>query len=200
MAGGGVLMAQAVHQLDALVAAVGMPTRVSGEVRNTSHRAEVEDDASAELVWEGGARGTIVASLSEPAGHERFELYCEAGAITLVDGYDLKVARHDPVQQLVDECPDEFPLQAVEWQPVEVPRSDGEWFDMMKAAHREFETAILEGREPSISGEEGTKSVELANAIYLSSCTGEVVDLPLGPGTYRPVFEDLASGRRLLRL
>ncbi len=200
MAGGGVLMSQAVHQLDALIAAVGMPERVRGHVRNTSHRAEVEDDATAELEWPDGARGTVIASLTEPAGHERFELYCERGAVTLADGYDVRVARHDPVQQLVDECPDEFPLQAVEWQPVEVPRAKNEWFDMVAAAHREFAGAVAQGRPSAIGADEGTRSVELANAIYLSSCTGEAVAVPLAPGAYPPVFEELASGRRLPRL
>jgi predicted dehydrogenase len=197
MAGGGVLMSQAVHQLDALIAAVGMPIRVRGRVANTSHRAEVEDDAYAELEWTGGARGTVVASLSEPAGHERFELYCAGGALTLVDGYEIHVARHENVQQLIDECPDEFPVQAVTWEPREVARSNGEWFDMMKAAQREFVAAITEQRAATIDGDEGTKSVELANAIYLSSCTGEPVDLPLPAGAYPSVFEELAAGRRL---
>ena len=197
MAGGGVLMAQAVHQLDALIAAVGMPARVRGHVRNDAHVAEVEGDAIAELEWREGARGTLVASLTEPAGRERFEFHCEQGAVTLVDGYDVRVARHAPVQQLIDECPDEFPLQAVEWQSIDVPRSKNEWFDMMKAAQREFLGAISEQRAATIDGTEGTRSVELANAIYLSSCTGEVVELPLAPGRYPPVFEELAAGRRV---
>lgn len=199
MAGGGVLMAQAVHQLDALIAAVGMPVRVRGQVRNTAHRAEVEDDAVAELAWEHGVPGTIVASLTEPAGSERFEIYCEQGAVVLTDGYDVRVAHHDGVQQLVDDCPDEFPLQAVEWHVIDVPRSKNEWMDMIGAAHRELAAAITEGRTSTIGAEEGTKSVELANAIYLSSCSGESVAVPLAHGAYPPVFEELASGHRLPR-
>ena len=190
-------MSQAVHQLDALIAAAGMPQRVRAQVRNTSHRAEVEDDATVELEWPGGARGTLIASLSEPAGHERFELYGERGAVVLADGYDVRIARHEPVQQLIDECPDEFPLQGVEWESVDVPRAKSEWFDMVAAAHREFAGAIAERRPSAIGGDEGTKSVELANAIYLSAWTGAAVDLPLAPGAYPPVYELLASGRRL---
>jgi predicted dehydrogenase len=199
MAGGGVLMSQAVHQLDALIATVGMPVRVRGQMRKTSHRAEVEDEASAQLEWRDDARGTMVASLNEPAGHERFELYCEGGAVVLTDGYDVRVARHENVQQLIDECPDEFPSQAVDWHPIEVPRSKGEWFDMMKAAQLEFASAITEKRPAMIDGDEGTRSVELANAIYLSSCTDAVVDLPLEPGAYARVYEELLAGRSLLR-
>jgi hypothetical protein len=51
-----------------------------------------------------------------------------------------------------------------------------------------------------VTGEEGTRAVELANAIYLSSSTGGPVDVPLTPGSYPPVFEELASGRRLPHL
>src|SRR3954451_9662573 len=62
MAGGGVLMSQAVHQVDAVIATVGMPVSVRGRVRNALHRAEVEDDASVELEWANGARGVLSAT------------------------------------------------------------------------------------------------------------------------------------------
>jgi predicted dehydrogenase len=198
MAGGGVLMNQAVHQLDALVATVGPPARVRGEVRNALHHAEVEDDAVAQLEWQNGARGTLVASLCEPAGGERFEIQCARGALTLVDGYDVRVARHDDAQQLVDEYPDEYPTEPVDWTKIEVPRAKSEWFDMMLDAHREFAAAVAERRAPLVDGREGAQSVMLANAISLSSLRGTAVDLPLEEGAYRPVFEELASGRRLL--
>jgi predicted dehydrogenase len=198
-AGGGVLMNQAVHQLDALIAAVGMPKRVTATVRNVVHRAEVEDDASAVLEWGNGARGTLVASLSEPAGSERFEIHCEHGAVVLTDGYDVQVARHDGVRRQVDECPDEFPASAPVWEPTTVERSRSEWFDMLVAAHRDFAAAVHEGRSPSVDAAEGTKSVELANAFYLSSMTDAPVSLPLPEGAYRPVFEELATGHRVLR-
>ena len=198
MAGGGVLMSQAVHQLDALISTVGMPVSVHGRVRNALHRAEVEDDASVELEWANGACGVLRATLTEPAGIERFEFQCARGAVTLLDGYDVRVARHDDVQQLVDECPDEFPADATEWHPVDVPRAPSEWFDMLLASHREFGAAIVEGRAPLVDADAGTKSVELANAIYLSSLTGEAVALPLPAGTYPPAFEELVTGHRVL--
>jgi predicted dehydrogenase len=198
MAGGGVLMNQAVHQVDALIATVGMPNRVQAEVRNVMHRAEVEDDAVAQLEWANGARGTLVASLCEPAGGERFEIQCARGAVTLDDGYDVRVAHHEDAQQLVDECPDEFPADAVTWTHIEVPRAKSEWFDMMLDAHREFGAAVAEGRQPLVDGREGARSVALANAIYTSSVSGRAADVPLDEGVYRPVFEDLASRRSIL--
>lgn len=44
---------------------------------------------------------------------------------------------------------------------------------------RDFLQAILERREPLVSGEEGRKSVELTTAIYRSARTGESVGFPV---------------------
>jgi predicted dehydrogenase len=199
MAGGGVLMGQAVHQIDALIAGVGMPSRVRGEVRASLHDTEVEDDAIADLEWSDGAQGRIVASLNEPAGVERFEIVGERGAVVLTDGYDVRVAGHDVLASLVDECPDEFPSKPPEWETVEVPRAKSEWFDMLVDALNDFAGAIDGARTPRVGGVTGSNAVELANAIYLSSVRREPVDLPLTAGVYPPVFEELASGRTLLR-
>jgi predicted dehydrogenase len=202
VAGGGVLMSQAVHQVDALIAAAGMPVRVRGRIGDTAHDAAVEDEAIAELEWANGARGTIVASLTEPAGIERFELVGTRGTVTLADGYDVRVARHDDVAQLITEYPDEYPPEgSTVWEPLTVERSKREWIDMMFDAHREFGRAAAAGAEPAISATVGSQCVELANAIYLCACThAEWVELPLSRGAYPPVFNKLASGRSISSL
>ena len=123
MAGGGVLMNQAIHQLDALISIAGLPARVRGQVRGTRHRAAVEDDAIAMLEWESGATGVLVASLSDPAGYERFELFGDRGAVRLEDGYDLTITEHDDAQVLCDDCPDEYPELTHEWRTVEIARA-----------------------------------------------------------------------------
>jgi predicted dehydrogenase len=198
VAGGGVLMSQAVHQVDALIATLGMPARVRGEARSAAHDAEIEDEATAELEWADGARGSLIASLNEPAGVERFEFVGERGAVVLTDGYDVRLTRHDQLSKMIDESPDEYPETAVVWHTVEVPRAKSEWFDMLRASHREFATAVAERRPAAIDGDEGTKSVELANAIYLSSLRGETVELPLAENMFPPVYEELAAGRTIL--
>jgi predicted dehydrogenase len=170
---------------------------VRGVVRAACHRAQVEDDASAELEWASGARGTVVASLNEPAGEERFQIIGERGAVELRDGYDLRVAHHEPIAAYVAELDEEFPAETLPWRTIEVPRAGSEWFDMLLDAYRDFAGAISEGRAPQVDGVDGTHAVELANAIYLSSCTGATVELPLTLGSYGPVYEELASGRSL---
>jgi predicted dehydrogenase len=194
MAGGGVLMNQAIHQLDALVSVAGLPVRVRGQVRSTRHRAAVEDDAIALLEWESGATGTLVASLADPAGYERIELFGDRGAVRLSDGYEVRITQHDDAQQLSDECPDEYPQLTHEWQTIDIVRAQSEWLDCLVDAHRDFASAVLEARAPMVDGEEGTRAVELANAIYLSSLEQRVVELPLERGEYVPWFEELVAG------
>jgi predicted dehydrogenase len=191
-------MSQAIHQLDALVAVVGLPSRVRGQIARARHDAEVEDDATVALEWPGGARGYLVASLNEPAGLERFEIVGESGTAVLVDGYDVRVARHDPTAALIEDLAEEFPERPPDWQPIDVPRAKSEWFDMMIDSHRAFVDAIQHDRPSELSGEVGAQSVELVNAIYLSALRDEAVELPLRTGEYASVYDDLAAGRTML--
>ena len=165
-----------------------------GQVRGTRHRAAVEDDAIAMLEWESGATGVLVASLSDPAGYERLEIFGDHGAVRLDEGYDLTITEHDDAQVLCDDCPDEYPELTHEWRTVEIARARSEWLDCLVDAHRDFAGAVLDGRDPLVDCEEGTRAVELANAIYLSSVEGRVVELPLERGEYGPWYEELVAG------
>ena len=67
----------------------------------------------------------------------------------------------------------------------------------MMDAHRDF--VARDRRAPPrrcITPEEGTRAVEVANAVYLSAMRGESVELPLAPGAYAPVYEQLSTGAR----
>jgi predicted dehydrogenase len=194
MAGGGVLMNQAIHQIDAMIATAGMPARVRAQVRCKRHRVAVEDDAVALLEWSDGATGVLVASLGDPAGYERLEFFGERGAVILEDGYDVRVTAHDDAQHLCDNCPDEFPELTHEWRRLDVARAPSEWLDCLADAHRDFAAAVLDGHAPMVDAEAGTRAVELANAIYLSSFEDRAVELPLERGEYPALYEELVSG------
>ena len=63
----------------------------------------------------------------------------------------------------------------------------------------DFARAVLEGHEPAVTGEEGTRSLELIAAIILSSCTGQVVDLPVDRQAYDELLLELTARRSLFR-
>jgi predicted dehydrogenase len=192
-AGGGVLLSQAVHQLDALITFAGMPSRVYAQWYRANHVADVEDEVTALLEWPNGARGTLTASLNDPGGYELIELHGDRGAIECRN-YDLRRARYESAQRTTRECPDEFPEGTVDWEPVAVARKPSEWFDMILDSHREFVAAVAESRPSVLDAREATRVIEFVNALYLSAARGEAVTLPLAVGDYTKTYERLCAG------
>src|SRR5260221_10593640 len=76
-AGGGVLMNQAIHQLDAMLWFTGLPARVTARASRARHDIEVEDDVMALLEFPNGGRGTNVASTVDPVGSDRIQIHRE---------------------------------------------------------------------------------------------------------------------------
>src|SRR4051794_14193203 len=152
--GGGVIMTQAIHQLDALITTVGMPSRVHARWYRANHRAEVEDEVIAMFEWPNGARGTLTASLNDPAGHELIRIHGDRGAV-MVQGYDVTRASYASARDTTKNSADEFPDVTPAWRPVAIERKSSEWFDMMLDCYRDFATAIAERTPNHIPPTEG---------------------------------------------
>jgi predicted dehydrogenase len=146
------------------------------------------------LEFPNGGRGTIVASTVDPVGSDRIELHGECCSL-MMDEHQLRVGTFDgPAQQLSDESTNHFDRVPVSWNDVAVPPVSPGGYDYMMEAHRDFVAAIVEGRPPRITPEEGTRAIEVANAVYLSAILDTPVELPLAAGTYAPVYERLSAG------
>lgn len=195
--GGGVLMSQAVHQIDTLVWLVGLPSRVTAHAYRARHRAEVEDDVAALLEFSNGARGTLVASTTDPVGCDRVTVHGERGSLE-VEGFRLRRATFGDgasgAQQLTDESTQDFEEVPVEWSDVVEPGGPSEWFDMLLDCHRDFVGAVRSGHDPRTPPDDGSRALELINALYLSAVRGEPVALPVDPVEYASVFDQLCSG------
>jgi UDP-N-acetyl-2-amino-2-deoxyglucuronate dehydrogenase len=193
--GGGALINQGIHGIDMFQWLGGMPQTVCGMVRTLKHRIEVEDYASAVLEYAGGAHGTLHCSTVQARTQQRFELWGDGGAIIL-DNWKLTLYSLDtPVQEFIDTdrnenfsiTPDSH-AETFEFEPVgstHVPAID------------DFARAILEDREPAISGEDGLKSQELVAAITLSGCRANSVQLPVDRQQYDSLLDELRTSRRL---
>lgn len=78
--GGGILLNQAIHQLDLVNFLFGLPEKLVSQVSFGRYREiEVEDEAVLLLKYRDGLLGTFVASLNEPLGQERLEIIGEKG-------------------------------------------------------------------------------------------------------------------------
>ena len=195
--GGGVLMSQAVHQIDTLVWLAGLPSSVTAWARRSRHEAEVEDDVIAFLEYPNGARGTLVASTTDPVGVDAVTVHGERGTLS-IEGFGLRRATFGDgasgAQQLTDESTEDFDVIPVEWADVVEPGGKSEWFDMMLDCHRDFVAAIRGGSPAANPPAEASRALELVNALYLSAVLGESVTLPIDASAYDAVFADLCSG------
>ena len=194
-AGGGVLMMQAIHQLDSFLWICGTPTRITAQAWRARPGVEIEDDVYAVLDFEGGAHGMLCASTLDPAGINRLEITCDAGALR-AEGERVRRARWDePTSTMLTERTNLFEAPAVTWEDVEPTGEHATTFDeCVEACHRNFVEAARAGRSPSIDAREATRSVEVANAVYLSALTGEPIDLPLDTPAYDDAFRAMCEG------
>lgn len=86
--GGGVLITQAIHVLDLMLSLTGPAQKVMALTGTTPlHYLEAEDFATAGLVFQSGALGSVVATTASfPGGPETLELDTEHAALRLVSG------------------------------------------------------------------------------------------------------------------
>ena len=167
VAGGGALMNQGIHFVDLLLHLMGPVDSVTGRCATIGHDVEVEDVALGWLRFRSGAVGTVyVTTAAYPGARERIEVSGERGTVA-VDGDRVLRWAVDGEEPAADE-------------PEEV-LSDAELAVRMAEVHRRQLTDAVEafrtGREPLIGGAEGRAALEVVDAIYRSSRTGEDVRL-----------------------
>jgi len=192
--GGGALINQGIHAIDMFQWLVGMPKSVFGVVRTLKHSIEVEDYASAILEYEGGALATLQCDTVQAPNKQRIEIYGENGALEM-DDWNVTLHHLDtPLQEFLEND------KTIRFIP---PGSNSETFELgiEEGTHApaidDFCRAIQEGRDPAITGEEGSKSQELVAAITLSGCTGERVSIPVDRTRYDSLIGQLKQTGRL---
>ena len=175
--GGGALMNQAIHSVDLLLWLMGPVESVTAKVATRSHkRIEVEDIAVATLQFRSGALGVIEATTgSFPGLSKRIELHGSTGSV-IVEEQEIK---HWAFAQPL--TGDDQVIRPVNL-GVASQGGAGDPSSIGHAAHaeqfRNFMGAIQRGAEPAIAGAEGSRSVELIEAIYRSARENRAVVIP----------------------
>ena len=153
---------------------------------------ECEDTAQAMLEYPNGAPGYLAISTVEAGSRGRLQIVGDRAALELV-GEQLTIYRFDPsASEHRATSPEMFSAPAVRAEVIEAPGDGGGHL----AVYRDLHAAIHEGRAPRIDGREGSMSLELANAIILSSFTDRPVTLPLDRAAYSELLADLRTGTR----
>jgi predicted dehydrogenase len=178
--GGGVLVNQAVHQLDLLCWYLGSVVEVDAMAANLNHPdIDVEDTAVAHARFANGALASIVASNSQRPGlWARVHVHGRSGASVGVE-----TDRGSPFVAGVSVPSyarnDLWTIPGEENGPARWETEDRERLaDVDIASHyheqqlRDIVGAIRTGREPAVRGEDAREAVVLIDAIYRAHATG----------------------------
>ncbi|NIA06466.1 MAG: Gfo/Idh/MocA family oxidoreductase [Actinobacteria bacterium] len=161
MDGGGAVMNQTVHMIDLLQWFMGPVKSVFAHAGTVARKIEAEDLAVAVVEFASGAMGTIVGTTAiYPNSFFGVEVHGQNGSFNSETG-ELKT--REPADSSAE--------------------PSGLMFS--KGAVDDLVDAIVNDREPMISGEEGRKSLEIVLALYESARTGKIVKLPI-PSRYQP--------------
>jgi UDP-N-acetyl-2-amino-2-deoxyglucuronate dehydrogenase len=188
--GGGVLVNQAPHQLDIFIWFMGEIDEVFGAWRNLNHPyIEVEDTALAIVRFKNGGIGNIIVSNSQKPGiYGKVHVHGENGASVGVqtDGGAMFIAgmstiSEPPVNDLWTVPGEEALLDRWKQQDSDFFNSINAVGHYMKLQDQDFCEAIINNRDPLVTGENGRKTVELFTAIYRSQRDNKPVRFPLLP-------------------
>lgn len=168
--GGGALMNQSIHTIDALLYLAGPVKSVQANTACLAHTdIEVEDIAVAIIEFENGARGVIEGSTctwSKDGHPSRVQLSGTEGSVFLADeAFEI----WDFMSENDED--DQVRAQFMKGAEAGLGANDPSAIDFYQH-QRNFEevvNAINEGREPSTNAAEARKSVELIQAIYQSA-------------------------------
>jgi predicted dehydrogenase len=168
--GGGALINQAIHTVDLLRWVMGPAETVFAMKGALLHRhIEAEDTLVGTVRFRNGALGVIEAATSvAPGFRRRLEITGERGSVIL-DGDSISVwslagdgtSTASQAEQITDGSADPAAI-ATEGHRRQIE-------DMVRA--------VLEDREPAVTGREGRKSLELVACLYRSAVEGEPIHI-----------------------
>ena len=186
--GGGVLLNQCLHQLDALQWLVGMPSKVRSFAQcGRFHDIEVEDNVTAYLEYPNGATGVFVSSTGEAPGSNRFEIAGTRGKVVL-ENDQIKFTRNESCMlEHSKNSPIGFSKPEV-WE-VEIPFGNAELPHAILM--RNFVEAIRNKTPLIAPGVEGIHSVELANVLLYSSLVDQTINLPMDGAAFEAKLQQL---------
>lgn len=180
--GGGVLLNQAPHELDLWQWLFGLPSRVRAFCHfGKYHEIEVEDDVTAYMEYANGTTGVLITSTGEAPGTNRLEIAGDRGRIVVENGqiqFDrLRVSEREFNRTYRGG----FGSPEV-WQCAIATAPNPE--NKHLVVTQNWVDAIVKGSPLLADGREGIHSLQLSNAMHLSSWLDDWVAIPVDEDLY----------------
>lgn len=193
--GGGILMNQAPHTLDQFLWIGGQPKSVQAITTTRLHNIEVENTAIAICDYGGGKVGSFYASTAEAPASEVLEVVGDNGVVKW-DGEKLRFLKLSlPMKEHLLGSTEKWGGLKSEWTDVQIPEGEGNSHTLV---HKHFAEAVRAGDASLMvaNGEDGLRSLELANAILIAGYTRREVKLPLDPEVFDQMLQKLQAGAK----
>jgi len=168
--GGGPFINQGIHFIDLLLSVMGPAANVFAKTKTVAHNIEVEDIGMAIVEFQSGAFGVIQASTAMPPGFPaKLDIHGTKGAVSVLGeklGFK-HIEGEEPFQALEVDAGGAASPMAIDLNPFIRQFTD-------------VASAIREKRQPTVSGTEARRSLQLILAIYESAKLGKKVYLDEG--------------------
>lgn len=178
---GGLLINQCQHYLDLWQWILGMPDRVDASIDFGKYNDfDVDDSLDLRLLYDNGIRGSFQSASGESPGVNRFEIWGTKGMLSIEGYYKLTFHENETeTPRFLKESREIYGSLAYTTETMTFEETDvyGPMLENF-ADHLRMGTGLL------APGDEGLKSVELANAAYLSAWTDRTVTLPIEDEQY----------------
>jgi len=192
--GGGVMMNQSPHVIDLFIQMAGMPSEVLGMTATRMHRIEVEDQAEAILRYPNGGIGYLYCSTIEAGPGQTIEIFGDKGKLILRDDKLSFYRFPTPIRKAIK--------TVVKWdhnEAIEEPLKLGQKPVGHTCVVANFVRHLLHGEKLVTPGESGIASLELANAITLSSFEKRWVKIPISRRKYDKLLNSLRRNSKFIK-
>lgn len=197
--GGGILTNQCPHNLDLYQWLFGVPSKISGHAHiGKFHDIEVEDEVTAYLEHENGMVGHFIVTTGETPGTNRMEIVGENGKLVFENN---KLVFHRNRMSMLKFCKEtKESFGNVECWYTEIPVNENE-AKGHKVVTSKFVDVVLSGHGEFVAhGNDGIKSVTLANGIMLSSFTGRIINVPFNGDEYENKLKELIKTSKFVKV
>ena len=189
--GGGVLLNQSVHQLDLFQWFFGMPNKIKAFCGfGKYHNIEVEDEVTSYFEYDNSSTAVLIISSGETPGINRLEIVADKGKIILEKNKITIMKNICSASKFILDSTDAYATPESIKNEFTFPK---EQYSLHQKTIENFANSILKKTPLLANGEEGLKSLMLANSILYSSLIDKTVSLPLDSKLYNDKLKELVS-------
>lgn len=185
---GGLLINQCQHYLDIWQWLLGMPDEVYASIDMGKYSdITVDDSFDLQFFYKSGLRGTFISATGEHPGINRLEIWGTRGRLTIEEGarifFDENMIPTDEFAKVNKEIYGK-PVHSLK----ELPAENREGMEY-RLVFRKFADHLLYGKEMAAGGEDGLRTVMMANGAYLSSWLDKRISFPVDDTLYQKMLK-----------